>query len=104
MKHIDEWLDEPANDENERLAKEWLNHFRRPAVDKDYDWLSARVLSCEYHGERYRCIGASRLGDVWLTKDFSRENGYDLRIDVAECSAWQMTPNDQAQRPTGCDR
>jgi len=71
----------------------WLNHFRRPAVDKDNDWLSAHVLSCEYRGERYRCIGASRLGDVWLTKDFSRENGYDLRIDVAECSSWQMQPN-----------
>jgi hypothetical protein len=93
MKHIDEWLDEPAKDENERLAKEWLEHFRRPAVDKDDDWLSARVLSCEYLGKRYRCIGASRLGDVWLTKDFSRDFGYDLRIDVAGCSAWQTTPN-----------
>lgn len=30
------------------------------------------------------------MGDVWLTKDFSRENGYDLRIDVAECCAWEM--------------
>lgn len=92
MKHVDEWLDEPANNESECLAKEWLNHFRRPAVDKDYDWLSARVLSCEFRGGRYRCIGASRMGDVWLTKDFSRENGYDLRIDISECSAWIINP------------
>lgn len=99
MTHIDDWLDEPAKDESERLAKEWLEHFRRPAVDKDYKWLGARVLSCEYRGARYRCIGASRMGDVWLTKDFSRENGYDLRIDVAECSAWQMKANSEFNQP-----
>ena len=93
MIHIDDWLDESAKDESERLAKEWLEHFRRPAADKDYKWLGARVLSCEYRGARYRCIGASRMGDVWLTKDFERENGYDLRIDVAECGAWEMTHN-----------
>ena len=91
MKHVYEWLDEPAKDEAEKLAKEWLNNFTKPAVDKDHAWLSARILSCEYRGSRYRCIGASRMGDIWLTADFSRENGYDLRIDVAECSAWEIT-------------
>ena len=90
MKHVYEWLDEPAKDEAEKLAKEWLNNFTKPAVDKDHAGLSARVLSCEYQGKRYRCIGASRMGDIWLTADFSRENGYDLRIDVAECSAWEI--------------
>lgn len=93
MTHIDEWLDEPAKDESERLAKEWLEHFRRPAVRKDYEWLGARVLSCEYRGERYRCIGASRMGDVWLTKDFSRAYGYDLRVGVSNCAAWGMEIN-----------
>ena len=95
MKHIDEWLDEPASTENERAAKEWLNHFRRPAIDRDSDWLNARVVTCDYRGERYRCIGASRMGDVWLTKHMDRVNGYDLRIDVAECSAWLVVANDE---------
>lgn len=91
MKHIDEWLDEPPNYENERLAKEWLNHFRRPAVDKDGDWLNARIVTCEYKGEKYRCIGASRMGDVWLTVHLERINGYDLRIDVEDCSRWDVS-------------
>jgi len=90
LTHIDNWLDEPPRNEPERLAKEWLEHYRRPAVDVDHKWLSDRVLSCEYKEKRYRCIGASRLGDVWLTKDFSREYGYDLRVDVSECSKWEL--------------
>ena len=89
MKHVYDWLDEPSTDENEKLAKEWLGNFCLPAFEKNYEWLSARVLSCEYRGKRWRCIGASRLGDVWLTKDCSRENGYDVRVDVTDCSNWQ---------------
>ena len=90
MTHIDDWLDEPPKDVIEALVKEWLEHFRRPAVDKDHQWLSARVLLCDFEGERYRCIGCSRMGDVWLTKDFTRENGYDKRIDVTGCSNWEL--------------
>jgi hypothetical protein len=90
MKHIDEWLDEPPRDENECLAKEWLEHFRRPAIDKDHDWLGDRVVTCTYQGESYRCIGASRMGDVWLTSHFDRVNGYDLRVYVDDCSNWAV--------------
>lgn len=93
MLHVDDWLDAPANDEAEKMAKEWLEHFRRPAIEKDYKWLAARPLFCTYKGERFRCIGCSRMGDVWLTRHFERENGYDLRIDVADCSDWTKTPN-----------
>jgi hypothetical protein len=88
MTHIDDWLDEPAENEGEVLAKEWLEHFRRPAIYQDRKWLGERPLFCTYKGKRYRCIGASRLGDVWLTANFEKENGYDLRIDVADCSDW----------------
>jgi len=89
--HIDDWLDEhqPA-DEHERQVIEWLNHFRRPAIEKDRMWLAARRLTCTYQGRVCRCIGASRMGDVWLTKDLNRENGYDHRIDVTECSNWNV--------------
>lgn len=88
MTHVDDWLDAPAANEPEKKAKAWLEHFRRPAMDKDYKWLLDNPLFCTYKGERYRCIGCSRLGDVWLTKHFERENGYDLRIDVTGCSDW----------------
>ena len=36
MKHVDDWLDEPAANEAERMAKEFLEHCRRPAIDKDH--------------------------------------------------------------------
>jgi len=42
MTHIDDWLDEPATNETEKLVKEWLEHYRRPAIEKDHKWLSAR--------------------------------------------------------------
>jgi hypothetical protein len=97
MTHIDDWLDErhdlPPEDENERFARDWLEHFRRPAIKKDYNWLAANPLFCTYKdGKRYRCIGCSRMGDVWLTEHFDRTHGYDLRIDVADCSNWSKEP------------
>ena len=96
MKHIDDWLDErhetAPTDPGEAFALEWLEHFRRPAIDQDHKWLAQNALFCTYKdGQRYRCIGASRLGDVWLTSHYERVNGYDLRIDVADCSLWSRT-------------
>ncbi len=94
MTHIDDWLDDPTTAPTETMAlvKKWLEHFRRPAADRDYAWLRARKLFCTYtDGKRYRCIGCSRMGDVWLTEHFERENGYDLRIDIADCSGWEVT-------------
>lgn len=94
--HIDDWLDDEttAPTETMRLVKEWLEHFRRPAIKKDSAWLRARKLFCTYKdGNRYRCIGCSRLGDVWLTAHFERDHGYDLRIDILDCSNWEVVPN-----------
>jgi len=85
MTHIDDWLDDESTGPAD--VKEWLEHFRRPAVDKDYEWLRSKKLFCTYKdGKRYRCIGCSRMGDVWLTEHFERENGYDKRIDINDCS------------------
>jgi len=50
--------------------------------------MQEHLLFCIYKMEKYRVIGAGRLGDVWLTKDFNREQGYDLRVYVNECSNW----------------
>jgi hypothetical protein len=86
--HIDDWLDTQPKDDGEAWAKEFLERCRRPAEDVDYAWIEANALFCAYRGERWRVLGASRLGDVWLTKDFKRVNGYDVRVDVDECSGW----------------
>jgi hypothetical protein len=106
--HVYDWLDQPAADENERLAKEWLEQFVKPAIKKDHDWMDARVLTCEYRGTRYRCIGASRMGDVWLTSDMKARNGYEKRVNVEDLSAWQRVdseakPGKCLQRGMACD-
>ena len=98
--HIDDWLDTPAKkNDAEKWAKEFLGHCRRPAIAKDHAWIEANPLSCIYRDERWRVLGASRMGDVWLTKNFERVNGYDIRPDVDDCSEWAKTPNVQANRP-----
>ena len=95
--HIDDWLDTPAVNETEKTAKVFLEHCRRPAIDKDYEWIESNPLFCLYQGACWRVVGASRLGDVWLTKQFERANGYDLRVDVSHCSTWAKTPNVRAK-------
>lgn len=91
MTHINDWLDDPETGPDD--VKEWLTYFCSPA--KDHDWLMSRKLCCTYKdGKRYRCIGCGSLGDVWLTKHFEREkNGYILRIDIDDCTDWEVVSN-----------
>ena len=71
----------------------FLLHRLPAALKADFDpWIKAYRLFCTYEGATYRVTGASRLGDVWLATDFNRETGYDLRVDVEECSAWRDRP------------
>lgn len=44
-------------------------------------------LFCTYEGKRYKVVGASRLGDVWLTDDFTSTQ-YTKRVDIGKCSSW----------------
>lgn len=92
MKHIYDWIEEPAKDEGEALAKRFFDKFTVPAIDKDHAWLKANPLFCTYQGQRFRVTGASRLGDVWLSPDFAQENGYQHRVDVTDCSQWGAQP------------
>lgn len=96
MTHIDDWIDDPNTD---TYAAWFFNLARLPAVLKfKFEQQLARYrLFCTYQGERYRVTGASRLGDVWLTKDFDRERGYDLRVAVDDCSDWSPQPEPQAE-------
>lgn len=94
--HVDDWLDEVyGNDaENIRYAKLVLGMHRWPAVMKLYHHKSIKQhrLFVTYEGERWRCTGASRMGDVWLTKDFAQEDGYQKRVFVDDCTNWGSTP------------
>lgn len=91
MTHIDDWIDgSGCKDEGERYAKFVFWYFRYPAwAQMAFNpWMRQFKLFCTYQGRRYRCTGASRLGDVWLAEDPDRDHGYDLRVDVAECDEW----------------
>ena len=85
--HVDEFIDDYQSDP---YARWMLMHFRMPAEMQlaFRPFTKNHKLFCTHQGQRYRCTGASRLGDVWLAADFSRDTGYDLRVDIAECSEW----------------
>jgi len=84
---VDDFIDDPATD---AYASWVLNLFRLPAVlqVKFRPFTERYRLFCTWKGKRWRVTGASRLGDVWLASDFSRDAGYDCRVDVDECSEW----------------
>lgn len=80
---------------DESLYAQWCFFlFRQPA------WVQLKFLAytkefklfCQHEGQTYRVTGASRLGDVWLAKDWERDVGYDLRVDVSSCTGWASSP------------
>jgi hypothetical protein len=85
--HVDDFIDSYRTD---AYASFVLHHFRLPSTVKEKfnAFVADYKLFCSYHGKRYRCTGASRLGDVWLSSDFQRKTGYEHRVDVDECSDW----------------
>jgi hypothetical protein len=85
--HIDDFIINPNTDD---YAAWMFNYFRMPAISKIRfeKFMKDSKLFCTYAGKRYRVTGASRMGDVWLATDFKRDTGYDLRVDVEECTNW----------------
>ncbi len=99
MTHVDDFVAGYAGTEIPEMgdidyARWMLMHFRLPAVMQHsfFKFISGKKLFCTYENKRYRCTGASRLGDVWLAEDFNRDLGYDKRVDVILCSAWSDKP------------
>lgn len=96
--HIDEFIayGTMRDVDNEDYARFVLHHFRLPAIMKFAfeRFIYKHKLFCKYEDKEWRVIGASRLGDVWLTSDFSRSNGYDLRVMVDDCGCWSDEPFD----------
>lgn len=92
MTHVDEFIDDSldSRSKEERYARFFFLLHRFPAIiQSDFsDWIKEYKLFCTYKDETYRVTGASRMGDVWLTKDLNREVGYDLRVDLDDCSKW----------------
>jgi hypothetical protein len=86
--HVDDYLDRQNVDP---IAKEFLEHARRPAIDRDEQWLQSHMPTVAWRGRRYLCSGASRLGDVWL-REFGSSRYYDRRVCVDELSDWERPP------------
>lgn len=86
--HVDDFIDDPTSDP---YAAKWLGLFRRPALDR-IRAPNHEKLFATYEGSRYRVIGCSRMGDVWLTSKLGYENGYEHRVDVAKLSDWGAKP------------
>lgn len=99
MTHIDEWLDSSNRvlDQGELYAAFVLDHMRMPGwkITAYQPYTQQFKLFCTFEGERWRVVGASRMGDVWLSRDFAREAGYEMRVDVDLCSNWGNSPDEQ---------
>lgn len=98
MMHVDEFIDFGSNmnksDEAETYARYVLMHFRLNAVCKAAfrKYIEQMPLFCTWDNRRWRVIGASCMGDIWLASDSNKERGYDERVAVDECSEWNKTP------------
>ncbi len=89
--HVDDFIDSHRKPAYARFV---LDYFRRNAVcQMDFKpFMEKHLLFASWKGSRYRVTGASRLGDVWLSADFKRVDGYEHRVNVAELSEWSGQP------------
>lgn len=90
-RHVDDFIDDYETD---NYAAFVLGFFRQNALRQMRfgQFMKQHKLFCTREGKRYRCTGASRLGDVCLSADFNREAGYELRVAVDSCSEWGPLP------------
>jgi hypothetical protein len=98
--HIFEWLELEPHNENERKVKRFLDFRTRSAMFqyKNEDKIKGLKCYCYYNNEKYRIVGASRLGDVWLCSTDSAEYDIDFptytnRVDIEDCSNFSFIDN-----------
>jgi hypothetical protein len=90
--HVDQFIDAIDTD---KYASWILNHFRLPVILKaKFDpFMKKHQLFCTYQEKRWQVIGASRMGDIWLSKKMEITNAnYDLRVNIEKCSDWSNKP------------
>lgn len=90
-RHVDDFINDMKSD---AYAAWVLDHFRKNALlrlrfDK---FMKDHKLFCTYNGKRYRVTGASRLGDIWLAKDFNEDTSCHERVDIRKCTEWGDKP------------
>ena len=97
MAHIDEWLEEPILNKDERLAyaKFVLCYFRyaRWKQEAFKEYMDKFKLFCTHRDMRYRVTGADKSGKIKLSEDLESESGFKLWADVDQCSNWSNRPD-----------
>jgi hypothetical protein len=91
MMHVDEFIDRRKTDS---YASWFFSLHRLPATlqFKFAEFIEQYQLYCTYEGLRHRVTGASRMGDVWITRDFKQSEGYQKRVNIDDCSDWGANP------------
>jgi hypothetical protein len=104
MLHVDEFVAgyrDPSYEHQDKAefgdldyARWFLMLHRLPAMmQSDFrKYIEPFKLYCTYNNVRFRCTGASRMGDVWLTTHMDKDQGYELRVDLAKCRCWGDKP------------
>jgi hypothetical protein len=98
--HVDEWLDrQPVYHGEEKIlgyVHFVLHHFRTSSTWQmaHREALKEHRLFVDYEGKRYRVTGASRMGDLLLQSDLSKDHGYDIRVglDFKKLTNWSKEP------------
>ena len=92
--HVDTFIWKSRPNPSEDYAKWILMHFRLPAMQQSLfgKFIKDHKLYCDYEGKAYAVIGASRLGDVWLTSNLKGEFPYELRVCIVDCKNFRPQP------------
>lgn len=95
--HIDDWIDDTwsrRKDKGETYAAFFFNLHRLPASHQECfrEHIGQFKLFCTFEGKRWRVTGCSRMGDIWLQSDHSKDHGYDTRIFIDHCTQWSDRP------------
>ena len=89
---VQDWIDCICESDPEavKYAKWYINNMLVPAVfQRPFKQVMKDIkLFCTYKGTRWRVTGASRLGDVWLTKNIDKDTGYGERVNVSDITEW----------------
>lgn len=91
--HVDQFVKYGLNkkDPNEVHARWVLFHFRAEPLIKTafHEMIKLQTLFCTYKEKKYKVVGATWSGKIWLSSDYNAEFGYELAVFVDDCSDWK---------------
>ena len=92
--HVDDFIDFSRDMSEATTYARWFFLLHRLPASLKASFrkqILSYKLFCMYQGKKYRVTGASRMGDIWLTSNMEQDTGYELRVNLADCSEWLMS-------------